>query len=489
MAAVTLQVVESNTTLQVNNSVVDVNVSETSTSLSLGNSGPQGIKGDTGSTGPQGPQGIQGIQGAKGDKGDTGATGPQGATGATGATGPQGIQGIQGVTGETGAQGPAGDSSTHYHYNTRTNTTSGDPTTNQLGWNNATQISSTVLRVNHIDADSQDDSIFLHLINQYDNLIIQDKNNAANFQTWEVSGTPTLNATWDEFPVTLVNSSGTGTTNFANNHAVLLIIVSVGNVGPQGPTGPTGPQGATGPTGATGATGSSGVIAVTSPITNSGTSTSATIGINQAGLTIAQSQVTNLVTDLGLKANTATLSSSRDDYITADSVDMSTLPRNISSTSLIFASGTTNFTFFTPVQGGPVSQISIASGSRASAGLTLCRIGLYTYDFNTDECTLVARTASDTTLFNTINTLYTRSFNTTGGYPASYTLVAGQRYALGVIQVGTTTAFLLGASHSSLMTGFDLRIAATSSNADLPTTASSLSSTNARLVYGRFTTA
>ena len=42
--------------------------------------------------------------------------------------------------------------------------------------------------------------------------------------------------------------------------------------------GPTGPTGATGPTGPTGA---SGVIAVTSPITNSGTSTSATIGIDQ----------------------------------------------------------------------------------------------------------------------------------------------------------------------------------------------------------------
>ena len=60
--------------------------------------------------------------------------------------------------------------------------------------------------------------------------------------------------------------------------------------------------GATGSTGATGATGSSGVIAVTAPITNTGTSTSANIGIDQTGLTLAQSQITNLVTDL---ANTA----------------------------------------------------------------------------------------------------------------------------------------------------------------------------------------
>jgi hypothetical protein len=61
-------------------------------------------------------------------------------------------------------------------------------------------------------------------------------------------------------------------------------------VGPTGATGSTGPTGATGadstvagPTGATGSTGptgSSGVISVTAPVTNSGTSTSAVIGVD-----------------------------------------------------------------------------------------------------------------------------------------------------------------------------------------------------------------
>jgi hypothetical protein len=84
-----------------------------------------------------------------------------------------------------------------------------------------------------------------------------------------------------------------------------------GDTGEVGPTGPTGPQGATGATGAkgdkgdtgdTGPQGPSGVIAVTAPITNSGTSTSATIGIDQTGLTLTQSQITNLTTDLAAKA-------------------------------------------------------------------------------------------------------------------------------------------------------------------------------------------
>ncbi len=55
-----------------------------------------------------------------------------------------------------------------------------------------------------------------------------------------------------------------------------------------GPIGPTGPTGSTGATGATGAdstvTGPSGVISVTGPITNSGTSTSANIGIDLSNI-------------------------------------------------------------------------------------------------------------------------------------------------------------------------------------------------------------
>jgi len=234
---------------------------------SQGPTGLTGATGATGATGPAGAQGPQGIQGVKGDKGDTGNTGATGATGATGPQGIQGIQGIQGTTGATGAQGANGGSSSHYHYKAKTNTITGDPTNTHLGWNNATQTSSTALRVSHIDQDDQDDSVFLDLVNQGDILIIQDKDVAGNYQKWEVTGAPTYNATWDNYPVTLLASGGTGTTNFANNLSVLLIIISVGAVGPQGPqgiqgiqgpTGPTGPAGATGATGATGANGSNG---------------------------------------------------------------------------------------------------------------------------------------------------------------------------------------------------------------------------------------
>jgi hypothetical protein len=81
-----------------------------------------------------------------------------------------------------------------------------------------------------------------------------------------------------------------------------------GPTGPQGATGAQGPQGVKGDTGLTGATGSqgpSGVVSVTAPITNTGTSTSAVIGVDQSQFVIAQSQVTDLLTALGAKANLA----------------------------------------------------------------------------------------------------------------------------------------------------------------------------------------
>jgi hypothetical protein len=155
-------------------------------------------------------------------------------------------------------QGANGGSSSHYHYKAKTNTLTGDPTNTHLGWNNATQTSSTALRVSHIDQDNQDDQVFLDLVNQGDILIIQDKNDSANYQKWEVTGTPTYNPTWDNFPVTLLASAGTGTTNFANNESLLLIIISVGAVGPQGPQGIQGIQGVPGVAGVNGINGTNG---------------------------------------------------------------------------------------------------------------------------------------------------------------------------------------------------------------------------------------
>ena len=58
-----------------------------------------------------------------------------------------------------------------------------------------------------------------------------------------------------------------------------------------------------GEVGQTGSSGLSGVVSVTSPITNTGTSGSAIVGIDQTLLALSQSQVTSLTTDLAGKAS------------------------------------------------------------------------------------------------------------------------------------------------------------------------------------------
>jgi hypothetical protein len=81
-----------------------------------------------------------------------------------------------------------------------------------------------------------------------------------------------------------------------------VFVSTAGVVGPQGPQGEQGADSTVpGPTGATGATGASGVISVTAPITNSGTSTSAQLGLDQSALAIQPSQVagTAVVTNDG----------------------------------------------------------------------------------------------------------------------------------------------------------------------------------------------
>jgi hypothetical protein len=129
-----------------------------------------------------------------------------------------------------------------------------------LFWNNTTQTSATQITLSHLERGGIDIDIFLSFIKTGDSFVLQDQNNSTDFQKWEVSATPTIVPnSYVTLPVTLVTSGGAGTTNFADNINLLVVIQSVGLIGP------TGPQGATGPTGSTGATGATGNVGATGP--------------------------------------------------------------------------------------------------------------------------------------------------------------------------------------------------------------------------------
>jgi hypothetical protein len=196
--------------------------------------------------GPIGYTGSQGTTGFVGSKGDIGFTGSLGYTGSAGA----GYTGSKGDTGYTGSQGAPGQSSSLYRYNAKTSATSGDPGNTFLIWNTSTQRLATQINVSHLDSLSNDIDVFLELISTGDTIIIQDRNDSDNYQTWTVSNTPTIIPnSYAQIPVTLVNSTGTGYSNFSSGHDLLFIIQ---NAGVQGPIGYTGSKGDIGYTGSSG---------------------------------------------------------------------------------------------------------------------------------------------------------------------------------------------------------------------------------------------
>jgi hypothetical protein len=114
-------------------------------------------------------------------------------------------------------------------YKISTNTTP-PPATGYIEYNNATQTSATVITINDETQDGIDIDLFLSRISDGTPLVVQDKNDHLNYQIWEVTGTPTDNTSYWSFPVTLVSSGGTGTTNFANNHEIFVAAFGSGSV-------------------------------------------------------------------------------------------------------------------------------------------------------------------------------------------------------------------------------------------------------------------
>jgi hypothetical protein len=112
-----------------------------------------------------------------------------------------------------------------------------------LLYNNATQTSATELNVNHIDNDGVDINIFIHLLGPNDVIVLQDLNNSANFQKFTITAALIEQTGYDQIPVSLLSSGGTGTTGFSNNHQVFLAIVAGGVVGASGATGTAGSSG------------------------------------------------------------------------------------------------------------------------------------------------------------------------------------------------------------------------------------------------------
>ena len=157
-----------------------------------------------------------------------------------------------------------------------------------------------------------------------------------------------------------------------------------------------------------------------------------------------------------------------------------TYPReHVTTTTSTILNDTALITYFAALGNLTVSNFSVWQGGADFSVGTLLRFGLYTWDTGTKTATLVARSADvKSTFVAAAGVMRTVAFDTTGGYPASYDLVAGEFYGIAVGFAGSgNLAGFAGRNTGSNTSGFyyssglalPLRGAASLVSSDLPT--------------------
>jgi hypothetical protein len=122
----------------------------------------------------------------------------------------------------------------------------------------------------------------------------------------------------------------------------------------------------------------------------------------------------------------------------------SSLPRDLATSAQTLTSGNLRLRFFTARKTEDITKVRTYTGNTAAGATpTLCRVGIYSVDSGGD-LTLVASIVNDTALWAGTQTAYERSLS------ATWSKVAGQRYAVGALCVtGATAPLIAGALPSS----------------------------------------
>jgi len=141
--------------------------------------------------------------------------------------------GLMGATGATGPTGADGSSNSIYYYQAKTTSNANYPGDGHITWDSTAQATSTAINISHLtNSNAQTDiDLYLAYLHPYQIIIIQDQSVSSNFQKWMInSATTHYNADTDSsywyVPVTLVDTNGTGATNFANNHDIFLSVIT-----------------------------------------------------------------------------------------------------------------------------------------------------------------------------------------------------------------------------------------------------------------------
>jgi hypothetical protein len=120
-----------------------------------------------------------------------------------------------------------------------------------------------------------------------------------------------------------------------------------------------------------------------------------------------------------------------------------TLSRFGLDSSMPGVSGQLKLAFFVSARDITLSKLTVVSGNTAGSGITLARLALFIENADL-SLTKVAQTASDTAMGAGSYSTYERAMSTVGGFPASYAVLGGVRYAIGWLQVATSPCTLYG---------------------------------------------
>ncbi len=470
------------------------NMGNSITVSSLGPTGPQGETGPTGPVGATGPQGEQGVPinllgsvatplllpstgntqndayivDSDGDLYVYSITqgwysagqivGPQGATGPVGGTGPTGPQGLIGPTGPSGIISVTGPV-----------TNTGTSTSAVLGFDQSvlslanTQITG-LGTASTKDVPATGNASSTEVVYGTDTRLSDTRTPTdGTVTTVKIVDANVTNAKLANSTITLGNSTltlGSPTTTVDGLILTSPVISSISNTGT-----------VTLPTSTTTLLGSHQYTAKGDLLAGTGAGALAklAVGVNGRALVADSSQSTGLVWKDIFQDIAGNLNQ------TTSIVDV--YPR-ITNSSGVLSSGNAYFTFFSPMWTATINNLTVVSANTAASGAQTVRLGLYTFDGTT--ATLVARTDSDVTLLGTTNTVFTRAFSTTGGYPSTYTLQAGTRYAIAVLYVGTTapTVYTAFANIPAALSSLGPRLSGyVASQTDLPSTSNSFTAT------------
>jgi len=124
--------------------------------------------------------------------------------------------------GTTAPYNSGGSGGNYFLYQSSTDTTVPPSISQHVQYNNSVQPSATIVWINHITDDNIDIDFYLAQIGLGDILYFQDRNDSTNWIKYAVTSVTIIPNDYVTYGVTYVNSEGTGSTNFPNNHPIFF---------------------------------------------------------------------------------------------------------------------------------------------------------------------------------------------------------------------------------------------------------------------------